>query len=72
MNILWQAGDLNLKWLYTVQPLFYIFEGATQHWRKIQENVKFGKCSYGHLAGTIQKVCKITENAECGNVKVIV
>lgn len=29
MNILWQAGDLNLKWLYTVQPLFYIFVGAT-------------------------------------------
>lgn len=28
-----------------------------------------GKCSYGQLAGTTQKVHKITENTECGNIK---
>ena len=28
-----------------------------------------GKHSYGQLAGTTQKVHKITENTECGNMK---
>ena len=27
------------------------------------------RCSYGLLTGTIQKVCKITENTKWGNVK---
>lgn len=25
--------------------------------------------SYGHLAESVQKVCKMAENTKCGNVK---
>jgi len=42
--------------------LILYFCGYCLKWNEIQENVKFKQhCCYGHLAGTVQKVCKITE-----------
>lgn len=39
-------------------------------WGPSKNDVKSGKPrSYGHLAGTIQKVHKIVENAKCRNIK---
>ncbi|GFG33063.1 hypothetical protein Cfor_12089 [Coptotermes formosanus] len=48
----------------------FVFLWEPPKWNKIWEGVKFRKhCSYGHLAGTIQRVHKIAEKAKCGNVK---
>jgi hypothetical protein len=39
-------------------------------WGPPKNGVKSGKhCSYGHMAATLQKVCKIVENTKCRNVK---
>jgi len=43
---------------------FTFLWGQPKNWLRSKE-----RCSYRHLAGTIQKVCKIAENPKCGNVK---
>jgi hypothetical protein len=38
-------------------------------WGYSDSGVKSGEhCSYRHLAGTVQKVYKITENVDCQNI----
>jgi len=38
-------------------------------WGLPKNDVKSGNNSNGHLAGCIQKVCHITENPKCKNMK---
>jgi hypothetical protein len=47
----------------TVKPQFYFFL-----WRLPNNGIKSRKC-YGHLARTVQEVCKIMEDAKCRNIE---
>lgn len=38
-------------------------------WGLPKNDVKSGNNSSGYLAGSIQKVCHITENPKCGSMK---
>jgi len=58
-----EAPECSKTSVTTVKPQFR-FCGNHLKWQK-----SGNYCSYGHLSGTIQKVCKIMKNVNCGNIK---
>jgi hypothetical protein len=70
IRLLSQFTFIPVETVIIVKHQFYIFVGTLYKWNNIRGSIKSGKhCSYGHLAGTVLRMHKSSENTKCRYVK---